>query len=367
MKRMWWSKSPKNLDRNSEIVLIGDSWILDLFQLQFKKRNVEVTVIRVGNDRSPEFIPICVGNGEVGENAWRIFGASLAEKLWALSLRNSENARRLMPQLTPLKEFWFARTDREQELWEATARRDARTSLLSGEVLKQGGTEFRSVLSEPMLLTKGASFAKGLSQERCDGPLSIREESSFHYSVEFQQNGNSKRLSASVVLVLSEWIALQQFASLRDRFIPVTLSSFTFPARKTPDCAMAVFNSGADFVFIHDGQVNAGSYRNLYEDKGVGRLDHADKITQKSVVKLLLELGWIEKEEPSAGHLSYEAVTCDGLPLVGSLAEHPGVYVVGGFAARTGNFIFEVSEALANSILNGIPSDLDIFSTRRFI
>ena len=130
---------------------------------------------------------------------------------------------------------------------------------------------------------------------------------------------------------------------------------------------MAVFNSGADFVYFDKGRLTAGSYRNLYEDKAVGRLRSADPLTQRSVTKLLEELGWIKSDESCETHLSYEAVTCDGLPLVGTLSDLPGIYVVGGFAARSGNYLFEVAESLISSILSGSSSNLELFSTRRFI
>jgi glycine/D-amino acid oxidase-like deaminating enzyme len=79
-------------------------------------------------------------------------------------------------------------------------------------------------------------------------------------------------------------------------------------------------------------------------------------------------MGWIDPQQPFETHLCVESLSCDGIPLVGTLPELPGVYVVTGFAGRTLNFLFAIAEHLADGIVSAKGFEpLARFSTRRFV
>ena len=131
---------------------------------------------------------------------------------------------------------------------------------------------------------------------------------------------------------------------------------------------MALFNAGADFAVSEGAKLRLGSFRNLYEDKAVGIHAQPDPATLKGVSHFFGDLGWIESEKELRSHISIETLTCDGLPIAGSLPDSPGIYLVTGFAGRAQNYLFEVAEQLAAGILkeSGFEA-LSLFSTKRFI
>jgi hypothetical protein len=100
----------------------------------------------------------------------------------------------------------------------------------------------------------------------------------------------------------------------------------------------------------------------------VGFHDKPDPATLSGILRYFGDLGWIRPDDPTRVSLSIATLSCDGLGVVGALPDLPGVYLVGGFAARTQNFIFEVAHRLALGVVRGQGySGLECFSTKRFI
>lgn len=176
-------------------------------------------------------------------------------------------------------------------------------------------------------------------------------------------------LVAPVMIFLSDLTATEKFPFLWQKLIPVTLSQFTYPIRAfCPDFSISLHNQGADFATRMNYDVQLGSYRNLFQDKAVGVQRVADPITQRSVAKFFGDLNWMDPEKQPTISLSVESLSCDGLPIVGTLPEAPGIYVVGGFQARTGNFIFEIAHRMAEGILSdGKLKGLQSLSLKRLI
>ena len=94
----------------------------------------------------------------------------------------------------------------------------------------------------------------------------------------------------------------------------------------------------------------------------------ANPKTLNGVTKFFGEKGWIEGNTPLNSYLSLETLTCDGLALVGTIPDRPNVYFIGGFSARTANFIFEGADQVAESVLgSGSLEGLSYFSMKRFV
>ncbi len=191
-------------------------------------------------------------------------------------------------------------------------------------------------------------------------------------TVLLETDSGGEELSASIVVVISESIPADLFPSLKDKVIPVTLSSFSFSAIHYPinsaKTVFFVFNAGIDFAIRQEKKVILGSFRNLFEDKAVGIHKQADPRTLEGVRKYFGTLGWVDAGEKASPYLDVESITCDGLPLVGSLSENPGVYIVAGFAGRRQNFIFEIARLLSQAIAGKSSFDLlSVFSTKRFL
>src|SRR5690606_29206407 len=99
--------------------------------------------------------------------------------------------------------------------------------------------------------------------------------------------------------------------------IPVSVSSFVFPDPEGLDASVFLFNQGADFAVRDRRIVRLGSFRNLYEDRGVGLHAAADERTRENISRFFTEKGWLGAESrPLSEGVSFESVSCDGLPIV---------------------------------------------------
>ena len=287
-------------------------------------------------DRRVFPLPIHVGNGEKQSVARQIFGKGLADEVWEISRRNMELAGVLM---------------------------GAKESSLSWWEKKNGGSyqieaQERSLLiSEPIENSIRSAMVKRITKE---GPL--------RFATELQVDGETIRVMSDVVILLSDRLAIELLPNIRDKLVPVTLSSFMFPKATREPIGYSVFNNGIDFAIGAGDFLRLGSYRNLFEDRAVGFHAAADEITRKSILSFFSGLKWIAADATSETNLSIESISCDGLPIVGPLPDLPGVYAVGGFSARPLNFAFAVAESLAGK-LSGKPGglSLDRFSTKRFV
>jgi hypothetical protein len=316
----------------NDILVIGDSWNTSVITRAFNQRNKKTSLLQLEPALTPhpETIAVHIGTGEPKERVKLSMGPELTNKLWSLSERNYEKAK---SQVKPKE---------GQLLW-----------------YKDG----KVASSEPAF-----TFNPIVPKVTATKILKIEKTDNMSYSVEYELDGKLNKTQSSLIIFSSKAQAVNLFPFLRDKIVLVTLSSFTFKKMdKCPAFSVALFNGGADFA-IQDENLRLGSYRNLFEDKAAGIHKTADPKTLEGVTKFFGGMGWIDPKEKPKTELSVEAITCDGLALTGTIPDLPGVYFVGGFAARTANFIFEVADQLAESVLgNGSIDGLGPFSMKRFV
>ncbi len=342
-------ENESNPEAVTDLVIIadgGDDWSGALFSYFARRNGLSPVLVEVEPRRQIPLSAIHVGNGEMSKNARLIFGESLYRQIWPFSEANFECSRNLLRSLScssdPQSLDWF-----------------------NGQ---------KVILEEPVLVIGNAALNAALVSSSGTSPtqsktVAIERGRSMESLVTLTLGTAKRQWRASTIIVVSESLPPQLFASLRDKIIPVTLSAFGYTSKATlPPFNYALFNSGVDFAMKGEKLVWLGSYRNLFEDKAVGILSVADPKTGDGVRKFFGSLGWIEPGENPRTALAVEAITCDGLPLVGSLPENPGVYIVSGFAGRRQNFIFEVASLLTAGLAGkGSYEKLSPFSTRRFL
>lgn len=336
------SPFPKNsaaTNSKVEIVIIGNAFTASVAALAFAEEGAVPRVYVTGENPPTDVrLPISVGNGEAEASARLIFGDELAGKVWDFSRRNLARANDEMADRKVAHDLsgvvWFP-----------------------DEKLTEGGT------FAPADFVAAAEARAG-QFSRVRRLKSLRSEGALKTMLQV----DVETTEASIVVIVDDVAAVTLVSSLRDKIIPVTLSSFNFVPSSSHECPVRLFNKGIDYAIAEPGSLRLGSYRNLFEDRAAGIHTVPDEVTLKGVTKFFTDQKWITDSKPRAGHVSIESITCDGLPVVGALAEFPGVYVAGGFAARTPNFIFEVCHVLAGGILGRRDfAPLSLFSTKRFI
>ena len=364
----------------TDVLVIGNWWTGPLLAHALSKHGLEATVYSLGErkETEPTHVAAHMGNGEIPETAFLTLGEATAMRVWEISANNLQRAKVWMQELgVPFREretIWFAASARERELLAASAKRLPHrcTFWESGPLLEQAGHHFEAVLTAPGL-------ELDLEDWRCaaesrypvqviDRLIKIDKAPNLDYWVRTETRGQAQEQRFSLVIVATERLEVGAFPSFSDKWIPVTLSSFTWPRTDSTELAVALFNGGADFAVGNESTFRMGSFRNLYEDKSVGVRTEVDPVTLRNVSRFFGGLGWIDPTAPFRSHLSVEAISCDGLPIAGATADLPGVYLVGAFSGRAPNFIFEVAEQLAL----GISTDrgyggLSLFSTKRFL
>lgn len=322
----------------SNVLLVGDDWTLNVFADSFSKKGVSPKVLQL---KTPLTVysglqSVFVGNGDPKDRVTKTMGPELANSLWRISEANYEMG----------KEFF---SKQNIEIYE------------KGLLRWEGSTSLGEA--------KGFSFdtekIKTLRKADHFGEVErIERLSSLQMGVRLK--GQAEPLVAPIIVFLSDFAAHEKFNFLWDKLIPVTLSTFGYPIQQCPEFSMSIHNQGADFAIRFNKQIHLGSYRNLYEDKGVGLKETADPVTLKNCAKYFGDMKWVDPGKKPETTLAIEGLSCDGLPLVGTLPEAPGVYIVGGFSARTSNFIFEIAHILSSSILSdGKTPSLDPFSLKR--
>jgi hypothetical protein len=260
---------------------------------------------------------ITLGNGEVKETAFKVLGKELAQKVWEFSEKNYSEA-----------ENYFSRNQ-----------------IPYSKVDIQWPETVESAL--------------------CFDPRDIKFQGEISY---VDKVTSISEANADCVVILSEIILSRFFPRFSTILIPVTLFSFLFPLLKNTSAKSSFFNGGIDFAFRLEKFLHIGSFRNLFEDKAVGVLDQIDTKSLEGITQFFARKKWIDSQNQKVQLRSFEAISCDGLGAVGSLSEAPHTFVVGGFAARTDNFIFAIAKNLAEGVLLGKKdSNLALFSTKRFV
>lgn len=369
----------------SEIIVIGSPWMASVMGYSILSAGHRPTIYFVNEpaqNGAPAELPVHVGNGEIYENSRLTFGKEVTQALWDLSGESYKKSKALFARLglgfTEGRTLWFASNDRQKHLLEETARHNPVATVLKGpEWMRQGVRKFETAIAEPGLRFNAQQLITALNHKfvqqeilvsSMDKLLSIEKLPSMEYRLEFEVSGQRATASAAVVLLLSDRLPVKLFPSVVGKWIPVTLGAFTFKNKTHKEFVQSFFNGGADFAIRTSGGIRLGSFRNLYQDKAVGIHTTADEATRQGVTDFFSGLDFIHAEPPQQTHLTVESLSCDGLPIVGSLSEYPGVHLVAGFAGRTQNFLFEVSELLSRAIVKGESIErLKPFSTKRFV
>ncbi|MCB0416499.1 MAG: hypothetical protein KDD39_02535 [Bdellovibrionales bacterium] len=289
-------------------------------------------------------LPVYLGNGESRNRASLTYGNQLTETLWDFSETNYAEAERRAASLgVNLREGDLRWTD-----YEGLRAMDLDYPELCAALrknLKENSCQFRS-------------FSK----------IQVLPSAKLGQSIEFIERSAPQKIEATAVVCAEEWLCYQNFTYMKDKLVPATLWSFLFKKTTALDFALALFNDGVDFAVNRGSQLELGSFRNLYMDHGVGLVTEPDERTRAGVKSLFSGLGWIESENESAVFSSVEAISCDGLPIVGSLPDLPSTYVVCGFSGRSQNFLFEAARLLVGALLEENDfSLLSTFSTKRFL
>lgn len=389
------SSASRKASSKSEVLILGNCpesrWTSLLLSHAFHRFGCPAPVVwledpgdsQMAKWSPPEVIPLHIGNGEIVEKAFLVFGEAMADSLWRFSHANYRRASQCFADFgLPLSETglaWFATDTRERDLLEASVRRGYGGNYLgSGPQLQLGGVQFLGKLTEPACqldvtglescLLQWAQTHGGLPQ-RWERLVQLEKSDALNYRLTLERAGRLQEKTASVILCLAnDWDA-QLFPWLKDKLIPITLSSFSVPKSIPLDFGVAHFHGGADFGVITDKEFRLGSFRNLYQDRGVGRQRQVDPLSLVNLERFFADLKWTG---PSQGnyrsHLSWESITCDGLPIAGALPDLPGVYWISGFAGRAQNFIFELVQRLAEAIVRGKSFEpIELFSTKRFL
>jgi len=327
---------------NVDITVVGSGWEVHAAALSLNECGLRCAGVRLPSN-PVGWIPVSVGSGEPRATVEKIMGSALTGFLWEISEENYARARQFFPEIVPTETRWYA-------------------SASPADFHSEKGFGFE----EETFCRSAEARLVQLGEKVVDADeIDITSESSFVHRVKFK-DGTS--IGTSFVLLLHEPTAIGLYPGLSDKLIPVTLSSYTFPRRVEAGFSMALFNGGADYAIFEDVRLRLGSFRNLFEDKAVGFPLPPDPATLKGVTRFFGDQRWIDPDTKPEAHISLAAISCDGLPVVGALSEAPHVFVAGGFAGRSQNFIFEVASRLGNALRGKSSfSGLEKFSTKRFV
>lgn len=330
-----------------KITVLGDGWSGRLLADALKRRGQDCDLWLSENKShpTPETVPLFIGNGETAESARKIFGADLQTRLWEISERNWEVATSALRALgVPTSAHGLIRADGSREKGMRFSAVALERAL--GKSLSPRG-RFRRLLS----LTAHGNLDFGARLETDSGPMDLR---------------------SPLLVLASEYFALDSIAWLADKRIPVTLSSFHVDQADIHlpgegEGSVRFFNAGAEFAVVGEGGWRFASLRNLWSDRGVGVNDTIDPVTETNVRAYFSRAGWFPADIPMRAELSVESVTCDGLPIIGPWPGQTGVVFALGWSARSANYLFAVAELLADALLGHKVDDLDRFSTRRLV
>lgn len=374
----------KKIPIKPNVLVVGERWTASVLAYQLLGQGITPKVFFLNGFEEAEKVdlPVHIGNGESYERARLALGDGLARKIWELSSESFKKLKALMTRLnspvTEGKTLWFAQDDTSRKLLEATVRHNPVAESLKGpEWLRQGGRKFECVVSEPALLFSPAKLSQVLGTkfveqevrtEKIDSLDKIDPHQGMEYRVHYHSGGKAHHIDVSLVALSSDRLSPTLFPSMKDKWIPVSLSSFTFKAKTHKEFLISLFNGGADFAVRSGGQLRLGSYRNLFEDKAVGVRTEPDPATLSGVTDYFGNLDWIYSEPPQAKYCTVDSISCDGLPIVGPVGEYPGVHLLAGFGGRPQHYLFEVAEQWAKAVAKGEPSPkLEFLSTKRWV
>ncbi len=315
-----------------DVLFIGPAWATCWGALAVRSRGLSAHVLAVADKLAPEGIFVYEGNGEARAKSEQVFGKERTDSLWRLSNKNFNAAKAI-----------------------------GRTA---HSLLNEGGAKWDGGSLEPGLVLRRATLEQFLAAQigeaatRASWDWRIHKKGAFDYQV--------GTVRAKTICLVGDSFRPEISPFFGDKWIACTFSSFLYSHRAIPPASGFLFNGGADFAVKEAEYLRAGSFRNLYTDRGIGFQNIPDEVTRQNVERFFQERGWISPPEVAA-RLEVGTVTCDGLPLVGALPEDPGIFVAGGFAGRQANFLFAVLEILADALAGrGLDPGLEPYSTKRF-
>lgn len=329
------SKSPTiSKPEMVDVLMIGPAWAACWGTLRVRAKGLTSTALAIAEPRAAESLVVSLGNGEWRETAEKIFGQERFDSLWGLSQKNFQHAHEL------------AQTAGLSWPEEGTVWAEHPSAKEPGLVLR------RRALEQWLASHVGEGAA------RANWDWRIKKNGSFDFEV--------AGIRARTICLVGDRFRPELFPFLRDKWIPCTLSSFTYPAQAMPAGSYFLFNGGVDYAVKEGDSLRVGSFRDLFEDKGVGFHDGPNEVTRVNCEKFFSTKGWIAAGESTA-HWEIATLSCDGLPIIGPFPEEPGVLLVGGFSGRGANFLFAVLENLADALAaRGTDPELEPYSTKRF-
>jgi glycine/D-amino acid oxidase-like deaminating enzyme len=291
-----------------------------------------------------------VGNGETRGRTERTFGVGLTSTMWGLSERSHERVLNFLNikkiPATHKGAAWLEKSEAHSSIMEFSA----------GSVWNR--EDFVAAL-----------LADGGEGSAIDSIVEIEQRAPFDYAVKVESGRRQETLRASAVFIATERLDRQLLPGLSSIWLPATMNRFVFSSTKDHPHSISLFHEGADFALRGPGStVTLGSFRNLFEDRGYGiRPDWVDTFSQENVTRFFHGHGWIDGATAPRVETWVESISCDGLPIVGSLPANPGVFLLAGFAGRPGNWIFETAFRLAQAFVSATPdAALAPLSPKRF-
>ena len=336
-----------------DVCVVGDGGEAAYAAYLFAEAEIKVVQISSANPAREWQEVITIGNGDLLRRAELAIGEKNARELWQISKKNAGRATQLFSKLKlptqKITTFWIYDSKNETEMAEASAKSDV--TYHRGNDPRLG--KFVSEKSESFDPTSLITRLKAAQS----WPILRGEFSTLLRSI-----------SCERTLILDDAITLKLSPSMKEELIPVTLSLFEEPLDSSAPQGYFLFHSGADYALTSEGKIVMGSFRNLYEDKAVGRLAQYDPVTWKGVSQFFSKKKWMRPHaQPSSFYLKAASLSCDGLPLVGPLRDSPALFISTGYAARAANFQFEVLAQLVNSLAQGGTLDSPLTSNRRFL
>lgn len=320
--------------RAADVVIVGSSWQARLAAHYAVETGRKVLLLQTPDLPQPTLLPVHVGTGEPRQRVELAMGAEITQKLWSLSQKNLTSAEKLIGKKAEPKLFWKGKEEREELC------------------LLVDTSELLGRLRPPTMTAPAAKTPRLRSVGRLD------------YEVETE----SEIFTSSLVVAADDATLLDWCPAMKEELIPVTLSVFEEKAVMPLEEGYYLFHGGADFALKRGDDLILGSYRNLFEDKGVGFLSQYDPKSWEGIQSFFGQLGWIRAaEKPHRFTPVFHSVTCDGLPLIGASRDIPGLFMATGFSGRPQNFLFETLRLLMESLLTGRVVELPFSSNKRFV
>lgn len=352
----------------NDAIVLGHGWLAALAASELGEAGLRTSLIRP--ESPPSFtLPAYMGNGECWGKARAIYGEDLAAALWSVSQESLTRAEHMGGEVAMKGQArWIAESADDVE-WLSRSLRDR-------EAIERGTAPMAGVLRTPCvkidfdrldhgLCAKVGSRGGAVIDAHID---EIQGKGSDRAIVRLRVGDEAIEASAPVLVVTETPLATKWVPWLVDKWIFATLSSFICPAANSLPAMMCFWHLGADFAVRQGASHWLGSFRSLHADNAVGVKQSADEKARAAVLGFFGERGWLDSGVESNDRLGLAALSCDGVPIVGTVPSLPNVYVMGGFAGRPQNFAFSVSRRLARAIEGKTGFDgLSMFSSRRFV